>query len=71
MTDSFDNGKLSSAVTAPNKTIFNAKTLPAPIANFVPSIGRTCLKFSFKVLVMLSTLGYGLSAEDGIIGCVL
>ena len=30
--------------------------------------GSTYLKFSFNDLVMLSTLGYGLSAEEGIIG---
>ena len=71
MTDSFDNGKLSSAVTAPNKTMFKAKTLPASIASCVPSIGSTCLKFSFNVLVIASTLGYALSLEEGTIGWVL
>ena len=57
ITDSFVNGNLSSAVTAPKRTIFNARTLPASMANYVPSIGSTFLKFSFKVFVMTSTLG--------------
>ena len=57
ITDSFVSGNLSSAVTAPKRTIFNDKTLPASMANCVPSIGRTCLKFSFNVFVMPSTLG--------------
>ena len=52
MTDSLVNGNLSSAVTAPKRTMFKAKTLPASIASCVPSIGRTCLKFSFNVFVM-------------------
>lgn len=33
ITDSLVNGNLSSAVTAPKRTIFNASTLPASIAN--------------------------------------
>ena len=68
MTDSFVSGNLSSAVTAPKRTMFKDRTLPASIASLVPSIGSTCLKFSFRVFVMLSTLGYALSVEDGTIG---
>ena len=33
ITDSFVSGNLSSAVTAPKRTMFNANTLPASIAN--------------------------------------
>ena len=41
ITVSLDNGNLSSAVTAPKRTIFKDNIFPASIANLVASIGST------------------------------